>query len=84
MIYTFAIDATLAFDIEAANEADAYRRAGESITSGMGEAELHRLLDPYVRIADEAEIRLEETFCPDCEQSDGCVCVRPADKEENV
>jgi hypothetical protein len=62
MTYTFNVPATLAFDVVASSPQEARKKAALLVTSGYDPAQLLGLTAPYVKVADEAEVELVDSF----------------------
>ena len=62
MTFTFNVQATLAFDVRAASEEEARRRAGLVVTSGYDAGDLLGLTAAYIKVADDAEVALVDSF----------------------
>lgn len=62
MTYTFNVPATLAFDVVASSMEEARKQAALLVTSGYDAAQLLGLTAAYVKVADDAEVELVDSF----------------------
>jgi hypothetical protein len=62
MTYTFNVPATLAFDVVASSREEACKKAALLVVSGYDADQLLGLTAVYVKVADDAEVELVDSF----------------------